>query len=60
MLKKYGTEFILKIEDITPFVLTQRRFLEEQKLKTLKVAKERVYRVDDVRTAELIGVDNNV
>ncbi|XP_072043977.1 uncharacterized protein [Amphiura filiformis] len=57
ILKKYATEYILKIEDITPFVLSKRPLLTEKKMQHLIVAQERVYPVQDDRTAELIGVD---
>lgn len=60
MLRKYATDWIVRIEDITPTVLQQAQRMKEEKgsLDDILVARERVYQVCDARTSELIGVDN--
>lgn len=43
ILKNYGTTWIHKIEDITPFVLKQKKILDHSGEKSLLVSSERVY-----------------
>ena len=58
VLQKYGQEWIVRIDDITPFVLEQYKFVESDQLDRLMVAEERVYPVMSQATALQIQVDS--
>ena len=63
ILKKYGTEWIQNIEDITDFVQEQKKILDKDKKKgdeLIKVAKETVYPVTDKNIAAQIELDVHV
>ena len=46
-LKRFAIDWILEIEDITPFVADQRRWLDSREVHKLVVPKERIYPVED-------------
>lgn len=56
-LKKYGRDWIVRIEDITDFVTEQRSHLGH--LNDLKTPRERVYPVQDEATARRLGCTNS-
>ncbi|XP_070572295.1 uncharacterized protein [Ptychodera flava] len=58
MLRKYATEWVVQIEDITPFVKSEKVKVDSDTLDDLMVAEERVYHVEDQATAKLIEVDH--
>ena len=55
-LRKYATEWIININDVTDFVREQSKNTEKKKFNLLEVARERVYPVTDPKTARLIGL----
>ena len=55
-LRKYATEWIVNIHDVTDFVREQSTNIEEKRNNLLEVARERVYPVTDPQTAALIGL----
>ncbi|XP_071093471.1 uncharacterized protein [Haliotis cracherodii] len=57
MLKKYGKQFIVKIEDITPFVKEQHQILNEKGQWEIHTPSERVYNVTDQAVAQRIALD---
>ena len=56
-MKKYATDWILKIDDVTTMVQKQYSILEKKGVEELIVARERVYPVNDYKTAQTIGID---
>ena len=58
VLRKYGQEWIVGINDITSFVLEQYTFVECDQLDRLMVAEERVYHVTSPATALQLQVDS--
>ncbi len=46
-LKQFGTDWIVSIEDITPFVLEQKENLDAEKMEEFKVVEEAVWNVED-------------
>ncbi|XP_054774619.2 uncharacterized protein LOC129282783 [Lytechinus pictus] len=58
-LRKYGTEWIVNIRDVTDFVKEQSKNTEEKRLNLLVVARERVYPVSNPTTAQLIGLGDS-
>ena len=46
----------MKIEDITDFVREQHKHVQSQEYDNLLVAEERVYQVEDKRTAAQLGL----
>lgn len=57
ILKKYGTEWVRSIEDITDFVHEQKKILDETGNENIDVAKETVYPVTDYNIAARVGLD---
>ena len=57
ILKKYGTEFVKHIEDITDFVHEQKKILDEKGQEHVNVAKETVYPITNHDIAAKIGLD---
>ena len=57
MLKKYGTQFVKRIEDITDFVTEQRRILDAEGPDHIDVAEETVYPLKDHNIAARIELD---
>ncbi|XP_046555062.1 uncharacterized protein LOC124264349 [Haliotis rubra] len=57
MLKKYGKQFIVKIEDITPFVKEQRQILMDKGQWEIHTPCERVYNVTNDAVAQRIALD---
>ncbi|XP_041453013.1 uncharacterized protein LOC121406070 [Lytechinus variegatus] len=58
-LRKYGTEWIVNIRDVTDFVKEQSKNTEQKRLNLLVVARERVYPVSNPTTAQLIGLGDS-
>jgi hypothetical protein len=58
ILKKYGTEWIVSIEDITEFVKEQRQTLDRMGAEHVLVAKERVYPLNNQKITEQIRLDS--
>lgn len=57
ILKKYGTEWIHSITDITDFVKSQKKILEREGQKELMTPRERVYQVQNYSTTSRINLD---
>ena len=55
-LRRYGSEWIMEIKDITPFVREQYEHIKSNRIDLLMVAKEQVYPVTNLDTATQIGV----
>ncbi|XP_071506054.1 uncharacterized protein [Diadema antillarum] len=55
-LRKYGTEWIVNIRDVTDFVHEQAKNTNKKQLNLLVVARERVYPISNPKTASLIGL----
>ncbi|XP_780840.1 uncharacterized protein LOC575340 [Strongylocentrotus purpuratus] len=55
-LRKYATEWIVSIRDVTDFVKEQSKNTDRKRLNLLDVAQERVYPVSNPKTAQLIGL----
>jgi len=55
-LRKYVEEFTVSIEDISPFVAEQRRFVEVKDWDSLLLPREAVYPVSDGEIARRLGV----
>ena len=58
ILKRYSSEWVVEIKDITDFVKVQHKFVRGNKIDLLFVAEERVYPVSDPATAAQIRLDN--
>jgi hypothetical protein len=56
-LLRYATSDVVAIEDVTPFVASQRSSIQTGALELLTMPRERVYPVLDGATAERVGVD---
>ena len=56
ILKRFGTEMIIRIEDITDFVKTQKSILKEKGIENLVVPKEWVYQTGDEEIDRIIGL----
>jgi hypothetical protein len=56
MLRRYGQEELLSIEDITPFVIEQREHLANG-FAELRMPEEGVYRPADHEAAAAVGID---
>lgn len=56
MLRRYGTDEILSIEDITPFVVEQRQHLTND-YAALQMPEERVYTPGDAEAAYHVGIE---
>lgn len=56
-LKKYGTEWIHEITDITPFVQQQYAHVKNKDLQKMVTPRERVYLDVDAETAKAIELD---
>lgn len=56
MLRAYGTEEIVSIEDLSPFVEAQRRKLHEYGVSEVETPVERVYQPASLKTADRIGL----
>ncbi|WP_211209900.1 DUF4291 family protein [Uliginosibacterium gangwonense] len=57
LLREYGTEQIISIEDLSDFVHTQRRHISADKLAALLTPQERIYQPADASTANAAGVE---
>jgi hypothetical protein len=57
ILKKYGTEWIHSITDITDFVKSQKKILDREGQKELMTPRERVYQVQNYTTTSRISLD---
>lgn len=57
VLRKYATEWISSITDITDFVTAQKSVLDNQGIESLLTAKEEVYPVASEAVREKIGLD---
>lgn len=55
-LKKYGNEFVLKIENITPFVKEQHEYLKSGRIDMLQVPYESIYVPKSKDLASKIGL----
>jgi hypothetical protein len=56
VLRRYGQEDLVSIEDITPFVAEQRRFLPHS-LNELTLPEERIYIPADQEAERTVGID---
>lgn len=56
ILKRFGTEMITRIEDITDFVKTQKSILKEKGIENLVVPKEWVYQTNDEEIDKICGL----
>ena len=56
ILKKFGTEWIIKIEDITPFVREQFEFVKSHQIDKLLVPIENVVEIEDDKICKKIGI----
>ena len=56
-LRRYGTEWIVEIKDVTAFVQQQYEHIKKNQIDQLMVAKELIYPVTNLDTAAQIGVD---
>jgi hypothetical protein len=56
VLKQFCTEWIIKIENITPFVLEQYEFVKSQQIDKLYVPVENVVEIEEDRIIERIGI----
>lgn len=56
LLKKYGTEFITKIEDITDFVKAQKKIVDSKDLHQLFVPCERIFLPADLALRKKLGL----
>ena len=59
-LMRYATTDVVSIEDVTPFVASQRSSVRTGALEQLLMPRERVYPVSDPETARRVGVDGPV
>ena len=57
VLTSYGTEWVVRIEDVTGFVQEQYEHVKKGQLNELLVPEERVYTVTDHKIATQIRVD---
>ncbi|KAL3858111.1 hypothetical protein ACJMK2_012722 [Sinanodonta woodiana] len=58
ILKKYGTEWVVSISDISDFVKEQKRILDEKGPEEIKTPKERLYTLADHSISARIGLDS--
>lgn len=56
-LERYTREWIVRIEDLTPFVRGQHQHVLDGELRRLETPREEVYPVDDREVARKLGVD---
>jgi len=56
ILKKFGTEMIKEIIDLTDFVKKQKQIINDRKIDELKVIAESVYKVKDSNIRKQIGL----
>lgn len=56
-LKEFATDWIVSIEDITPFVKEQKQLLDENRMDEFKVIDESVINIDDQRIIDRLGLD---
>jgi hypothetical protein len=57
MLLKFGTEWIISIEDVTSFVLAEGEKVKAKQLDELLVIKEAVYDVKELEVIKNVGLD---
>ncbi|ELT92750.1 hypothetical protein CAPTEDRAFT_138895 [Capitella teleta] len=57
ILRKYATEWIEQIEDVTDFVVEQKQVLDAHGADNILVAKETVYPLQNPGTIEKLGLD---
>lgn len=57
-LASYARDWIVEIEDVSDFVVEQRRHVVARELDRLLTPRERVYPVDDVATATRLQLDH--
>lgn len=58
MLRQYGTEQIISIEDLTDFARTQHQHVESNTLTGLLTPQERIYCPADACAAHAVGIDS--
>lgn len=58
LLKQFATDWIVDIQDITPFVSTQRELVKARQLQDLQVPVERIYCLIDNQLSKQIGIRN--
>ena len=59
VLRKYASEWIVSIEDISEFVAEQRAFASSKGFDALVTPREKVYPIRDDEVAKHIGIDRN-
>lgn len=59
ILKSYGTDWILEIQDISQFVVEQRNYISDQQ-ESLMMPHESVYYVEDQSVVTRLGIDELV
>jgi len=59
ILKKFCTEWIVKIEDITPFVKEQYEYVKSKRLEDLQVPVEDIIQITDESIGNRIGISYN-
>lgn len=57
ILKKFAQEWIIKIEDITPFAHEQKRLLDDKMMNEFSVIKENVIEINDPLITKNINLD---
>lgn len=57
VLKQFATDWIISIEDITPFVKEQKALLDENRMDELMVIRETVLAVDDPGIVQKLELD---
>lgn len=56
ILKRFGNDQLVLIQDITAFVLEQKKFVDQKQLDLLQVPVERVYHMPDEAIGKKIGL----
>ncbi|MCE7991098.1 MAG: DUF4291 domain-containing protein [Roseivirga sp.] len=57
VLKQFATDWIVSIEDITPFVKEQKALIDQKRMSELRVMKETVLSVDEERIGQKLELD---
>lgn len=55
-LKIFAIEAVVGIEDMTPFVIEQKKILDKDGVESLMIPSERVYKIDDISISRNIGL----
>lgn len=56
LLEKFGTQEIIRIEDITPFVKQQKKLLDNGQLASLEIPYETIFAIEDPVLSKKIGI----